>query len=251
MSCEGVATATFAVIDVETTGLDPRVDRVVEVACLRMRAGRIVGRFSTLVDPERSIPARASEVHGIFDRDVCGAPTLARLEWRLRAMTRDAVVVAHNARFDIGFLPCVASRPSLCTMQMARRLVDAPSYRNEALREFLRLETGRPQAVAHRAEADADVTAALLLDLLGRFARARGGATVAELLATIARPTKLERFAFGMHRGKSVALVPTTYLNWIVASDFESWPDVRHTALLELARRRSASNAGTDTATVA
>lgn len=237
MLSEPLATATFAVIDVETTGLDPRVDRVVEIACLRVRLGRIVERFTSLVDPERDIPMRASDVHGIYARDVAGKPTLSALNDRLQRMTSGAVVVAHNARFDVGFLPCVASRPALCTMQMARRLVAAPSYRNESLRVFLGLQTGRPHAVAHRAEADADVTVALLLELLGRFERARGGATLGELLAAIARPTRLERFAFGMYRGTNIARVPTSYLRWIARADFENWPDVKHTARLELGRR--------------
>ena len=239
MHSEKLATATFAVIDVETTGLDPRVDCVVEIACLRVRMGRIVERFVSFVDPERDIPARASKIHGIYASDVAGAPTLRDLHDRLRTMTAGAVVVAHNARFDVGFLPCIASRPALCTMQMARRLVDAPSYRNESLRVFLGLQTGRPQGVAHRAEADADVTVALLLELLRRYERARGGTTLVELLTAIARPTRLERFAFGTHRGTSVARVPTSYLRWIVGADFESWPDVKHTARLELGRREA------------
>jgi DNA polymerase-3 subunit epsilon len=237
-----LSTTTFAVLDVETTGLDPKVDRVVEFACLRVSAGTVLERFASLVDPERAIPGRASDVHGIFDRDVAGAPTLAELAPRIRALTRDAVVVAHNARFDASFLPMLAGCPTLCTMRMARRFVDAPSYRNETLRAFLQLETARPHARAHRAEADTDVTAALLLELLRRYERVRSGGTVADLLATIARPTRLDRFAFGMHRGKRVAHVPTGYLRWIVASDFESWPDVRHTALIELVRRGCAAS---------
>lgn len=234
---EAVASATYAVVDVETTGLDPRTDRVVEVACARVRAGRIVERFASLVAPQRPIPERATAIHGIEDRDVANAPTLAELEPRLRSMTLGAVVVAHNARFDMGFLDCIAGGPTLCTMQMARRLVDAPSYRNETLRTFLRLQTERPHEPAHRAAADSEVTVALLFELLRRFGRLRPYATVAELLATIARPTRLERFAFGMYRGKDVACVPTGYLRWIVSADFATWPDVRHTALVELGRR--------------
>lgn len=229
--------ATFAVIDVETTGLDPRVDRVVEVACLRVVAGEIVERFASLVNPNRPIPARASDVHGIFARDLVEAPTLFELEPRLRALTADAVVVAHNARFDTGFLACVARRPVLCTMQMARRLVDAPSYRNERLRHFLALTPARIHARAHRAEADADVTTALLLELLRRYARLRPEATLDGLLATIARPTALERFAFAIHRRQCAARVPTRTLRRIVRDDRVDWPGVRRTALGELGRR--------------
>ncbi len=232
-----LSSATFAVVDVETTGLDPRVDRVVEVACLRVAGGHIVERFVSLVDPARAIPGRASDVHGIYAADVDGAPRLAELEPRLRALTADAVVVAHNARFDMSFLHCMAMRPVLCTMQMARRLVDAPSYRNETLRAHLQLRPERQHARAHRAEADADVTTALLLELLRRYAYLRPGATVADLLATIARPTAVERFAFGLHRGQSAARVPTRTLRRMIRDDRVDWPGVRHIALGELVRR--------------
>ena len=238
---ELLSTATFAVVDVETTGLDPRSDGVVEVACARVRAGAVVARFASLVDPQRPIPSRAFAIHGIGDRDVAGAPRLRQLEERLCAMARDAVVVAHNARFDTSFLRCLAEKPTLCTLQLARRLVDAPSYRNESLRAFLGLEIDGGLGPAHRAGADTEVTVALLLELLRRFERVRPGATVADLLMAIARPTRLERFAFGAFRGASLTSVPTSYLRWIVRADFANWPDVRHTALLELKRRRRAA----------
>ena len=236
MGCGELGRAAFAVIDAETTGLDPRVDRVVEIACLRVCGGRVVERFSSLVDPRRPIPRSASEIHGIFDRDVAGAPTLRRLRPRIERMTAGAIVVAHNARFDVGFLPFVAERPTLCTMALARRLVDAPSYRNEALREYLRLKPAR-RGPAHRAASDAEVTAALLLELLRRFRSGPYEPTVSALFMVVARRVELARFAFGTHRGKTLRAAPTPYLRWIIETGFESWPDVRHTAIVELGRR--------------
>ncbi len=237
MATEDFATTIFAVVDTETTGLDPRYDRVVEIACLRMRGGEIVDRLSSLVDPQRAIPARATAVHGIVDRDVANAPTLAALEARIRELARDAVVVAHNARFDLGFLPFIADRPSICTMQFARRVVDAPNYRNETLRAFLRLERGAPPKPAHRAEGDAETTAALLVELLRRYANLGFAPDVGELRRMLANPRALARLPFGMHRGRALGEIPTGYLRWIARSDFENWPDVRHSALLELGRR--------------
>ena len=238
MPCDHLSATTFAVIDVETTGLDAKNDRVVEIACLRVSGGRVLERFSSLVDPERPIPTRASAVHGIFDCHVAGKPALALLEPRIRHMTSDAVVVAHNARFDVGFLPFLAGRPVVCTMQLARRLVDAPSYRNESLREFLELDLPARLGPAHRAAADAEVTAALLLELLRRYTCGPYEPTVSALLATMGRRIALTRFAFGTHRGKALREVPTGYLQWIVETGFESWPDVRHSAIAELGRRR-------------
>ncbi len=227
---------TFAVVDVETTGLDPSVDGVVEVACLRVEAGVVVERVVSLVNPGREIPYRASDVHGIYDEDVCDAPTLGQLSSALRAATRDATVVAHNARFDLGFLPFLASRPVICTMRLAMHVLDAPTYRNEALRAHFGIAMP-PGHAAHRAGADAAVTAAVLARLLDRYALGPFPQTVPGLIETIAKPARLGRFAFGVHRGLPVAEIPASYLRWIVATGFEDWPDVRATAQAELARR--------------
>jgi DNA polymerase III epsilon subunit-like protein len=188
MPYDSLAHATFAVVDVETTGFDPKRDGVVEVACLRMRRGDIVGRYVSLVDPRRPIPPIASRVHGIYDGDLVGAPRLKTVRRRVRALTHDAVVVAHNARFDVSFLPFLAERPVICTMRLAKHLIDAPSYRNQALREFLDLRVGPEALRAHRAAADAHVTAALLRELLRRYAARHDDWSVSRLIERIARP---------------------------------------------------------------
>ena len=233
---EDLRFGTFAVVDVETTGLSPERDAVVEVACLRVEAGIVTRRIVSLVDPERDIPSRASDVHGIYADDVAGAPILARLRPLLLEAAAGATVVAHNARFDLGFLPFLASRPVVCTMRLAMHVVDTATYRNEALRSYfgIRMPAGH---AAHRAAADAAVTAAVLAALLERYASGPFPQTIPGLIATIAKPARLGRFAFGAHRGAPVCDVPTSYLRWIVASRFEDWPDVRATAHAELERR--------------
>jgi len=227
---------TFAVVDVETTGLDPSCDGVVEVACLRVEAGVVVERVVSLVHPERAIPYRASEVHGIYDEDVRDAPTLREVRGALLAATRGATVVAHNARFDLNFLPFLQTRPHVCTMRLAMHVLDAPTYRNEALRAHFGIAMPAGHT-AHRAGADAAVTAAVLARLLDRYALGPFPQTIPGLIETIAKPARLGRFAFGVHRGLPVAEIPTSYLRWIVATGFEDWPDVRATAQTELTRR--------------
>ena len=230
--------AAFAVVDVETTGLNPHVDRVVEVACLRVRGGVVEERFSTLIDPGKPISPAASAIHGIYDRDVAGAPALDEVTPTLVRLARDAIVVGHNVRFDLGFLTCLTQMRSLCTLQLARRLVDAPDYRNETLRRVLELDVD-VDAPAHRAATDAAVTAALLIALLRCHMRKTGQDSLPALLETTARAVPLERFTFGKYRNAHVRSIPTGYLRWIVDEGFENWPDVRHTALLELKQRRT------------
>ncbi|BDE06825.1 hypothetical protein WPS_21010 [Vulcanimicrobium alpinum] len=95
-----VREATYAVVDVETTGFDRMSDRVVEVACVLIRGGREVDAFSTLVDPGRPIPERATAVHGITDAHVRSKPYLEVLSPELQRICEGAIVVAHNAAFD-------------------------------------------------------------------------------------------------------------------------------------------------------
>jgi len=118
---------SIAVIDLETTGLLPSVDRVVEVGVVLMDdAGSVEDEFCTLVDPGRDIGP--TSVHGIRASDVIGAPSFADLAPHLAGLLSGRVVVAHNALFDLRFLGREFGRagetpigltPALCTMRLA------------------------------------------------------------------------------------------------------------------------------------
>lgn len=120
------ATGGFAVVDVETTGLYPRTDRVVEVAVVHLSAdGQITGEFSTLINPGRDVgPTR---IHGIRAADVLHAPAFADAAATLWQMLSGHVLVAHNVPFDARFLEAEFNRcgvrmpppPLMCTMQLA------------------------------------------------------------------------------------------------------------------------------------
>lgn len=179
----------YAIIDVETTGFSPISDRVVEAACVLVQDGAIVSTWSSLVNPERPIPEYASRVHGITDADVAGAPRFERVQRELYALCEGATVVAHNAPFDLGFLPLLAPLPSLCTLQLARRrFPNAPNHKNQTLRAYLRIDdllrachAELVEACAlqpHRALGDALVTAGILLRCLPQLHGGQAGAPV-------------------------------------------------------------------------
>jgi DNA polymerase III epsilon subunit-like protein len=166
----------YAVIDLETTGFNPREDRVVEMACVLVECGGIVETWSTLVDPARPIPPYATRVHGITDEDVVDAPPfeIARRELWRRCI--GSTIAAHNASFDLGFLPELAHLPSVCTLQLARRwFPNAPNHKNQTLRAYLNIDEdlrrlcGGATYAAHRALGDALVTAAVLIRCLQRY----------------------------------------------------------------------------------
>ena len=233
--------ATFAVVDVETTGMHPAVDRVVEVACVVIRCGSIVETFDSFVNPCREIPATASAIHHITSRDVQRAPTLEAIQPRLTAICRDTVVVAHNAAFDLAFLPFLAERPVLCSMRFAMRVVpEAPNYKNQVLRYHLGVDEALgTQPLAHRALGDAQVTARILAVCIDRHLEQGGLDDISVLLRDVAAPRRLKALAFGRHRGIDISTVPTDYLRWIQYECRSASIDARYTAGCELRRRES------------
>jgi len=173
----------FAVVDVETTGMRAAgEDRVTEVAVVLLHGGRREVVLDTLVNPERPIPAMISGITGISDEMVRGAPTFTQVADELLGVLAGRVFVAHNARFDWGFLDCSLRRarglglggPSLCTVRLSRRLLpNVGSCGLDNLMHVLALEN----KARHRAMGDADVTARLLERLL-LLARGEGARTL-------------------------------------------------------------------------
>ena len=168
----------YAVVDVETTGLSPTNDRIVEVACVVVDGERLVDRWTSLVDPGIAIPAHATAVHGITDDMVQGAPTITPVLTKLRRYSKGRVVVAHSARFDAAFLGPSCVEAAICTMLLPRVLVpEAPNHKNQTLRTFLQIDQiARERLGAHRALSDAIVTAHILIECRRRFRQTvRGG----------------------------------------------------------------------------
>ncbi len=100
----------WSIIDVETTGLSPQSCRVVEVAVVKMKHGKVTTTFSSLLNPGCPIPAEASRIHGITNADVSGAPRFVDVLGRLCEITKGTVPVAYNEAFDRGFLTAELAR---------------------------------------------------------------------------------------------------------------------------------------------
>jgi DNA polymerase III epsilon subunit-like protein len=162
----------FAVVDVETTGFSHLRDRVVEMACVILDGGHIVDTWSSLVNPEIPIPEFATAVHGISDEDVLDAPLFPEAQAAIARRCAGATVVAHNLAFDIGFLPALSTRPTVCSLRLARQAFpNAPNHKNQTLRHYLGIDRdpALEGATAHRALGDALVTASILLRCLKRL----------------------------------------------------------------------------------
>src|SRR5712692_4436865 len=156
----------FVAFDTETTGLHAS-DRLVELAAVRFRGDDVEGEWSTLVDPGTAIPAEATLVHGIRNRDVAGSPPAAEALPGFLDFIQGAALVGHNAPFDIRVLAHELLRaglplpdnPVLDTCAIPRRLqLDVPNHRLATLAHRF----GVPQGRGHRALADARVARGLL-----------------------------------------------------------------------------------------
>src|SRR4051812_33668964 len=187
--------ATYVVVDLETTGLRPGTSQICEIGAVRIRGFEIDDLFETLVNPGRPMQPGVSALTGLTDRQLRAAPAPAFAVQRFLAFAGDAVLVAHNARFDLSFLDRETERltgsriaaPVVDTVPLARRLLAGrvPRASLAQLSYFL----GTSVTPCHRALPDAQATAEVLLALIG-LAQERGARTVADLVALSATRTR-------------------------------------------------------------
>lgn len=178
-----LADTTFVVVDLETTGGRATAstpggsdhDAITEIGAVKIRGGVVLGELGTLVDPGRSIPPQIVALTGITSAMVYDAPRIDSVLPAFLEFSRGAVLVAHNAGFDIGFLRAAAQRLGLpwprpqvlCTVKLARRVLtrdEAPSVKLSALARLF----GASTTPTHRALDDARATVDVLHGLIER-----------------------------------------------------------------------------------
>jgi len=162
---------SYVMLDLETTGGNPVSDRIIEIAAVRVEEGREVARWSTLVNPGRWVSPFIASLTGIDNAMVADAPRFEAVAPRLLELLDGAVLVAHNVRFDHGFLKNAFGRMDidlrvrqLCTVRLSRKLY--PQHKGHGLDAILRRH-GLHSTARHRAMGDVDA----VLDFL---ALARG-----------------------------------------------------------------------------
>jgi DNA polymerase-3 subunit epsilon len=174
----------YVVVDVETTGGQGEHHRITEIAAVRVRDGEIVDRFSTLLNPQRTIPPGITRLTGITPAMVADAPYFADIADDFERFMSGSIFVAHNVDFDYGFISREFGRlglsfryPRLCTCASMRKLYPGRrSYSLAALAEAYDISLKQH----HRAMCDAEAAAQLLLivnekrgEMLGRHPEAR------------------------------------------------------------------------------
>ena len=154
--------ATYCVLDLETTGLSFRTEKITEVGIMKVKNGEVIDEFSCFVNPEKPIPQKVVEVTNITDDMVKDAETIDKVFPKILEFVGDSILVAHNADFDIGFLKYNASQLGyelnntyLDTLRLAKSLF--PDFKKYKL-GFIADKLGIVVEVAHRALDDVDTT---------------------------------------------------------------------------------------------
>ena len=179
----------IAVIDFETTGRDPQVDRVIEIGIVVFEGGQISKREGLLVDPTIPIPEESRAVHGITDEELEGAPVFGAVLPRVVELLQGKLPVAYNADFDRQFLHCEVdrSKSKLTASELPPALqkevvwVDPLVWAREVLKELksrrlgdVAKHLGIPLETAHRAVGDAEATGHVLHALAPQMPQAYG-----------------------------------------------------------------------------
>jgi DNA polymerase-3 subunit epsilon len=231
----------LCVFDLETTGVDPLRDRIVEVSVLNLAPDGTREVRTRRVNPERPIPPEATAVHGIRDEDVASSPPFRLVARSLLEFFGDADLAGFNVRrFDVPLLDREFRDCGLDFSLARRRIVDAMTIfhmkERRDLAAAVKFYLGRGHEGAHGAEADVLASAEVLFAQLERYPDlpADVGALDAALVPP-PPPGALDRagkfvlregkvvFAFGKHTGKPLAEVARSqpsYLEWILGTDF-------------------------------
>ena len=162
---------TFVVFAIETTGLSKETESITEIGAVKVVDGKIIDRFSTFVNPERPIPAEITKLTGITNEMVADAPVITEILPKFLEFCQDAVLVAHNANFDTGFIRLNAERKCgievkntvLDTLELSRALL--PELKKHKL-DIICEQLGVSLEGHHRAVNDAEATAEVFLKFI-------------------------------------------------------------------------------------
>lgn len=238
----------WAYLDTETTGIDPEVDKIVEIAIVRYRAG-VREEFHTLVDPQMHIPATASAVHHITDATIAEAkargeaPTIDEIADKVIEMLDGAHVYSHNAKFDEPFVDGELGVPVdpkswTCTVRLSRHLFpEAPAHGNQVLRYWLKTSPKSAGLGPHRGIDDVYTSEENTYHLWVAAAK-RGLTTQAQLLDLSNEPLITTTMTFGKHAGKDFKDIPSHYFEWCLGPEGKKDmdEDMRLSMELELQR---------------
>ncbi len=175
---------TYCVLDLETTGISPKTEKITEIGIMKIKNGEVIDEFCEFVNPEKKIPEGVVEITNITDEMVKDAPKIDEIFPKVLEFIKGTVLVAHNAEFDIGFLRHVAKELGyefdftyVDTLPLSRKLFpDLKKHKLGKIAEYLKIKV----EVAHRALDDVDTTVKVL-NVMMDMLKKRGATKVADI----------------------------------------------------------------------
>jgi DNA polymerase-3 subunit epsilon len=226
----------FICLDCETTGLDPKTDRIIEIAVAKFTMSEILESFQTLIDPEVEIPPSSIAIHHITESMVVGQPKISEVLPRIAQMVGDHIIVGHGIGLDIKFLQESALRchfPAtfdknlrIDTVRLARLYGKTSTNTLEMLRQYFNIESEG----AHRAMSDVTVNIAVFKYLSQHFK------AVKQILLRLEKPILLKAMPLGKYKGRPFHELPLDYLNWVAHADFDE--DLIFSVRTEIQKRK-------------
>jgi DNA polymerase III subunit epsilon len=211
---------TFVCFDLETTGLDPEKDRIIEAAVVIFTFDEIKKSFETLIDPEIPISLESMAIHHITEEMIVGKPKIEDVISQILALINNYPIVGHGIGLDIAFLraaaqrfriPCTLSTQYIDTLRLARLYGESPTNSLEMLRKHFNIDSEG----AHRAMNDVMVNIEVFKFLSSHFK------TTEELFDRLTRPILLKTMPLGKHKGRPFSEIPLEYLSWASRADFD------------------------------
>ncbi|HLB53143.1 MAG TPA: DUF3820 family protein [Chlamydiales bacterium] len=227
---------TFICLDCESTGLEPKTDRIIEIAAASFTFDGIVESFESLIDPEYEISEESQAIHHINNEMVKGKPKISAILPQILKMAEGKILVGHGIGFDRALIcaeairyqiPCkLEERPYFDTLRMARLYGESPVNSLQQLRQHFNIE---PEG-AHRAMSDVLVNIEVFKHL------AKPYQTTKELFSILEKPIRLRAMPLGKHKGRQFDEIPLEYLLWAERKDFDQ--DLLYSLRTEIRSRR-------------
>lgn len=231
-----VSKDTFICFDLETTGLDPVHDRIIEIAIAKFTYDGILQSYETLIDPEKIIPQETIEIHNITNDMVIGKPKIQELLPDIVKKLSGHIIVGHGIKLDLDFVVQACKRydvPTLLnsckyidTLRLARLYGQSPVNSLEKLRMHFNIQ----DEGAHRAMSDVIVNIDVFKYLSQNFK------TTESILQRLEKPILLRTMPLGKHKGRPFSEIPVEYLRWALGKDFDQ--DLVFSIKAELKKRK-------------
>lgn len=229
----------LAFFDLETTGITVGLDRIVEISILRLQPDGSRQVYTRRINPEIPIPFFASQVHGIFDKDVANEPTFRQLAPEIAAFIGNADLAGYNSnKFDVPMLVDEFLRVGINFEIKGRKLVDVQNIfhkmEQRTLSAAYKFYCGKEIENAHSAEADITATYEVLMAQLERYDTLARDVEGLHNFSSVTKNVDLagrivynekkeEVFNFGKHKGKTVREIfqrEPSYYDWMMGGDF-------------------------------